>query len=1159
MKRKKITGKKIPKAEFGHRGYNSNGPPIPGGDYQFGGNVVTGQTKWEIMEDGGAVSQMGYRDDSPYRNSPSLDIHTPTGQIDMSETGVPILANGRVLPPYSGTHQFKPGVVKEIRMAQTGGSVNPPIITHDPRQVKAYQDSLYNYQFSQDKLKSGYTPLSVYKKGELDRLKSTTGELPYGVLSGPDLGINNHAGNFPLPQQPYQYQPSMVHDQEKTGEEPLGKPIHNAAGWTIGYEPIKKRLDLNLPTLQSKGFEPQNIPLQEPQKVPLPYFTREPQDQERGHTEYFDKKTGKKLQLGGRLPKAQNGYNWSTEQQPATPKVGSTENINTTNIPSVTTTPRQDIVGLNLRALHTGDTNLMKDALELDAMKVGEKFSNTQTYKDAAYKVGSQKFNQQGTSPFREGSLHDIYQGVDAEKFGNEKADPYKGTLSYRDTSGRDFLKNYIYGDTKGFQKNDLKPIRLDKYQQKYGNIPSYDMNLDKNRESITAQSAFANNTLDYGKDFKNGNFNKKQLDSLFAAHNDTIPLVYDKYSDDPLPVTDDITGHMGYLMRDKKTGDTNFRSQDIWKFDPDDYTKRWNPDSQTKPYGDEYVDTYVDLQNAKKKEQVGLMGKAGHPFITSKQVPVSAMHNRGEFFTDPLKGMIYDARDGKYHNKSEYNIENNKATLKGEDIGNIGKKKFGGKIKPSLKKKDKWSILDEAEEGKLISADEFRPKSLANSNSQIEQQAQQQADIKRVQQNRDPRDLKKDEGNITLPTNKGIWNKLEHPIQSINPKQGGQPLDYALGLPAQIIGAIGRTAENLFSPQTYKDIPKAIASGAINAAGEQAPQEWNKAGLRTLGRIGDASVAIPLLAETKPIAGNLLREQIYKGIHPAGYGAVDKLGNFPLEWAKNTFAKDETDRALKIGSNLSPIMSDISGDDMLRMGQNRLDAFRVGLKLPQKYNTFGKNPDGSYSIQRMKPTTEHLASVYTDKMASDINKMGYYTGDNPLKSIAEDYAKVTSPKINAPGTRDFSLYDMERYLRKSEGKPFELAPWEQKRIVEPSKNPDFSHSVYDNDPNGIMGQFRWDVKREPFGDIHFQSNDTWNLNPFEKRGNSLTKDVPSLRAHYFKPLQNLEALKLVGGEPFDIKNNFIVDPKTYEIKKRFKVGGKIGKSQKNSVTWSIE
>ena len=66
-------------------------------------------------------SKMGYRDDSPFRNEASIDIHTPTGMIDMSQTGIPLMANGRILPPYSGQHQFAPGIVNETPIEEEGG------------------------------------------------------------------------------------------------------------------------------------------------------------------------------------------------------------------------------------------------------------------------------------------------------------------------------------------------------------------------------------------------------------------------------------------------------------------------------------------------------------------------------------------------------------------------------------------------------------------------------------------------------------------------------------------------------------------------------------------------------------------------------------------------------------------------------------------------------------------------------------------------------------------------------------------------------------------------------------------------------------------------------------------------------------------------------
>lgn len=69
------------------------------------------------------VSKMGYRDDSPFRNQEAINIYTPNGTIDMSNTGIPLMANGRYLPPYSGQHRFNTTNVLEQRMA-SGGEVD---------------------------------------------------------------------------------------------------------------------------------------------------------------------------------------------------------------------------------------------------------------------------------------------------------------------------------------------------------------------------------------------------------------------------------------------------------------------------------------------------------------------------------------------------------------------------------------------------------------------------------------------------------------------------------------------------------------------------------------------------------------------------------------------------------------------------------------------------------------------------------------------------------------------------------------------------------------------------------------------------------------------------------------------------------------------------
>lgn len=68
-------------------------------------------------QNGGAIdskSVLRYSDNSPYKNELYIDINTPTGEIDMSKTGVSLYANGKLLKPYSGKHKFNTTKVREI-------------------------------------------------------------------------------------------------------------------------------------------------------------------------------------------------------------------------------------------------------------------------------------------------------------------------------------------------------------------------------------------------------------------------------------------------------------------------------------------------------------------------------------------------------------------------------------------------------------------------------------------------------------------------------------------------------------------------------------------------------------------------------------------------------------------------------------------------------------------------------------------------------------------------------------------------------------------------------------------------------------------------------------------------------------------------------------
>tara|TARA_R110001592_G_scaffold311_4_gene1843 strand:+ start:30600 stop:32285 length:1686 start_codon:yes stop_codon:yes gene_type:complete len=75
------------------------------------------------MEDQKDISKQGYKDDSPYKDRPYLDIHTPDGIIDMTGVSIPLLANNVILGPNSGLHKFDTTMVREIPMAQDGSEV----------------------------------------------------------------------------------------------------------------------------------------------------------------------------------------------------------------------------------------------------------------------------------------------------------------------------------------------------------------------------------------------------------------------------------------------------------------------------------------------------------------------------------------------------------------------------------------------------------------------------------------------------------------------------------------------------------------------------------------------------------------------------------------------------------------------------------------------------------------------------------------------------------------------------------------------------------------------------------------------------------------------------------------------------------------------------
>lgn len=146
------------------------------------------------MEDQKDISKQGYKDDSPYKDRPYLDIHTPNGIIDMTGVSIPLLANNVILGPNSGLHKFDTNTVREIPMAQEGEElrVNPDLqVDISPENQQIYDDvynTTLNYLNSETYLQrlidQGYENPEETRDARIAGLQRTTVSDKRGIGTG---------------------------------------------------------------------------------------------------------------------------------------------------------------------------------------------------------------------------------------------------------------------------------------------------------------------------------------------------------------------------------------------------------------------------------------------------------------------------------------------------------------------------------------------------------------------------------------------------------------------------------------------------------------------------------------------------------------------------------------------------------------------------------------------------------------------------------------------------------------------------------------------------------------------------------------------------------------------------------------------------------------
>ena len=320
-----------------------------------------------------------------------------------------------------------------------------------------------------------------------------------------------------------------------------------------------------------------------------------------------------------------------------------------------------------------------------------------------------------------------------------------------------------------------------------------------------------------------------------------------------------------------------------------------------------------------------------------------------------------------------------------------------------------------------------------------------------------------------------------------------------------------------------------------------------------TLGLAAGAA-ALPFVTYGTLKGGKkLLQEAIYRGVEPLDYRLKDKVRDFVPNLIKNS-RRTADERALELGYNMhdgismngrinksrpmtkTEIVSDIKNkgwnpnitDQEIfekinishRRGADLLDAFNMGLRRKQNWDTFTEIGDNTFRINNQSINIPNASARETEvpffsRMDTFLNRHNKYLENlDEYKRFREEFKDSSEEML-----REYGISKPTFDLQTSFGH------------FEPGKN---RFHIHGNKGAGdlIRGSYTVDVNPSTGGGpIKFTSIDNWDLNPLEG-----TK------------FKDLEFLRLVGGKPYTIKNTYEVDPQTFNVLRSYKKGGYLKK-----------
>lgn len=205
----------------------------------------------------------------------------------------------------------------------------------------------------------------------------------------------------------------------------------------------------------------------------------------------------------------------------------------------------------------------------------------------------------------------------------------YKGTLP--GTTGKNILGFYMFNDTPFINKSNwfkniskrFRPIDKNEQNRGFSHGERYDNiypGINERRyymSSVVEHNRPLNLTGEEATNYIGGNIGKtvgKETATVMPRGDGK----WIKFKDNPeenwaFPL-DDIAGHMTKLQYNK--GQLKQTSQDLWKFNPKDYSARWG-------------DTPTGTESVRLTKQAALMDKLGRPFILQQSNPINIERRR--------------------------------------------------------------------------------------------------------------------------------------------------------------------------------------------------------------------------------------------------------------------------------------------------------------------------------------------------------------------------------------------------------------------------------------------------------------------------------------------------------------------------------------------------